>query len=372
MLLLPAQSFVVQQRNIAAVNTNRPSKPIYQPGRFFQNAMTKDGFDQSGNVPNPAESKLRNRRQVISDAKYAILLATLLSGADAAVASGESSIGASPEHPITILGAGGKTGKRCIQILADKNLYVLAVTRDGRQVLGEASPYVKYGVCDVTDFQSLNDAVSGSSGVIFAASASGKAKGGVPRDVDYVGAANAAKACLQQKVPKLVLISAGTVSRPTSPGFKATNYFVKNVYGEKIMDYKIAGEAAVRDLYNEKGKKGLAYTIVRPGGLNGRPSKGPGKIHISQGDVYSSEIPRDDVAIVTVEALLKGASTDFATFELNQVTGLTKAMASLPDLPPELIHTGASSYSELLDGLVQDAKMSSQYSDIISSFRGDI
>jgi uncharacterized protein YbjT (DUF2867 family) len=363
-------SFVIQQGERAGMRPPAKLLPTY--GNVLKGTLSNDAFEKSEDEAKPSTFQLRNRRQMIADAKNAVLLGTLLSGAESAFAAAESSIGASPERPIVILGAGGKCGKLCTQILADKKLYVRAATRDGRQVLGADSPYVTYGVCDVTNFQSLNEAVSRSSGVIFAASASGKAKGGVPREVDYMGAANTAKACLQQKVPKLVLISAGTVTRPTSPAFKQTNYFVKDVVGEKIMDYKIAGESAVRDLYEESSRKGLAYTIVRPGGLNGRPSKGPSKIHISQGDVCSSEISREDVALVTVAALLKGPATDFTTFELNQVAGLTKAIASLPDLPSELIHTGASSYSELLDGLFTDTEMKSKYSDIISNFRGDV
>jgi hypothetical protein len=114
----------------------------------------------------------------------------------------------------------------------------------------------------------------------------------------------------------------------------------------------------------------VAYTIIRPGGLNEKPSVGSKLVHVSQGDVYSSEVTREDVALVTVAALLKGKATDFTTFELNQVEGLTKAMNSLPDLPPELIHAGASSYDALLDGLLTDAQMK-KYADIVSDFGGD-
>jgi hypothetical protein len=191
------------------------------------------------------------------------------------------------------------------------------------------------------------------------------------QDVDFVGTYKAGKACLEAKVPKFVIVSAGTVTRPDSAGFKATNFFVKYVYGEKVMDSKIAGEAAVRDLYAAKGGPGLAYTVVRPGGLNDKPSAGPEKIHVSQGDIYSSEISREDVALVTVAALLKGSATDFTTFELNQVEGLGKAMKTLPDAPTELVHAGAKSFDGLLDGLLTDKAIKSKYPDLIHDFRGD-
>jgi len=265
-------------------------------------------------------------------------------------------------------GAGGKVGKLCTQILAKKGLYTRAVTRDGRSTLGEDSSYVTYAAGDVTKYDTLKEAVKSASGVIFAASASGKSKGGDPAHVDYLGAYNAAKACLESNVPKFVLISAGTATRPDSAGFKATNFFVKYVYGDKIMDYKIAGEAAVRDLYKEAGKHG--YTVVRPGGLGDKSSVGPSKVHVSQGDVYSSEVTREDVALVTVAALLKGKATDDVTFELNQVEGLGKAMASLPDLPSELVHAGAPTFEGLLDGLLTDEQIKKKYPDLINDFRG--
>ncbi|KAL3929610.1 MAG: hypothetical protein SGBAC_012132 [Bacillariaceae sp.] len=320
-------------------------------------------------------SGLFNRRDaMIASGNSALLLSTMFLGSPKAEAATDAagSIGMDPKHPIVILGAGGKCGKLCTKILANKGLYVLATTRDGRVVLEEDSPFVTYASCDLKQETTVNQALSGASGVIFAASASGKKKGGVPRDVDYIGAMNTATACIQQKVPKLVMLSAGTVTRPTSQGFKSTNYFVKDVYGEKVMDYKIAGESAVRDIYAQKGGKGKAYTIIRPGALNGRPSKGSTKLHVSQGDVYSSEIGREDVAMVTVEALLNGGATDFVTFELNQIGGLKKGLASLEDLPSELVHAGAPTFSELFDGLVTDADMKSKYPNIVSDFRGDI
>lgn len=341
--------------------------PLQQAADDCDRSITTDQKIQSKGPSFPTRREL-----MVASRNSAFLLVTTLLETPEAVAADVIAMGTDAKHPIVILGAGGKCGKLCTKILSEKGLYVRATTRDGRTVLPEESSFVTNMACDITDEQMVKQAISGASGVIFAASASGKAKGGVPRDVDYIGAKNTAAACILQKVPKLVFLSAGTVTRPTSSGFKSTNYFVKNVYGEKIMDYKIAGESAVRDLYAEKGGKGQAYTIIRPGGLNGRPSKGSTKLHVSQGDVYSSEISREDVALVTVEALLKGSSTDFATFELNQVGGLIKCLTSLPDSPPELIHAGAPTFSELLDGLFTDSEMKTKYATTVSDFRGDI
>jgi uncharacterized protein YbjT (DUF2867 family) len=63
---------------------------------------------------------------------------------------------------------------------------------------------VSFGTGDVTKYESIKNAIKGASGVIFAASASGKKKGGDPAHVDYLGVYNTAKACLECRVPKLV------------------------------------------------------------------------------------------------------------------------------------------------------------------------
>jgi nucleoside-diphosphate-sugar epimerase len=96
-----------------------------------------------------------------------------------------------------------QVGKYCTQILNDKKLYTRACTRSGKDVLGSPSQYVSYAPGDVTNYDQLKEAIKGASGVIFAASASGKKKGGDPAHVDYLGVYNTAKACLECGVPKL-------------------------------------------------------------------------------------------------------------------------------------------------------------------------
>jgi uncharacterized protein YbjT (DUF2867 family) len=289
-----------------------------------------------------------------------------------AASAAAESIGSNPNAPISVIGAGGKVGAICASSLVQKrNLYTRAITRSGRTTLPEDAKnadHVTYASGDVTNYEAIKKAIDGSSGVIFAASASGKKKGGDPQHVDYLGLYNTAKACIECGVPKLVVVSAGSVTRPDFVGFKATNLFVKYVYGDAIMDYKIAGESVMRDLYAEQSK--CSYCVVRPGGLSDAAAEGPAKIHVSQGDVYSAEINREDVAEVTVEALLKGKATDFTTFELNNIKGLSKVSKDLETPPAALVHSGASSYSALLDGLITDSELNSSYPQYNSGFRG--
>jgi hypothetical protein len=125
-----------------------------------------------------------DRRQAlgssVSGAAALLSLLTLANNPNSAAAADTSSIGSSSDSPIVVLGAGGKVGKLATQILANKGLYVRATTRSGRQVLDEESKFVANAPCDVTNDDSLKSALAGASGCIFAASASGKKKGGEP------------------------------------------------------------------------------------------------------------------------------------------------------------------------------------------------
>mmetsp|Transcript_14506 Transcript_14506/g.22754 ORF Transcript_14506/g.22754 Transcript_14506/m.22754 type:complete len:374 (-) Transcript_14506:173-1294(-) len=265
--------------------------------------------------------------------------------------------GRAADAPIVVVGAGGKTGRLIVEKLARRGLYARGVTRDGRD-LKVGGDTVSYAAGDVTQGASLDAAFKGASAVIFAASAS--KKGGDAAHVDYLGVANTAEAAIRNGVPRLVVISSGAVTRPESVGFKITNVF------GRIMDYKIAGETALRGLYAAAGDPDLSYTVVRPGGLSDRPSRGPAGVELSQGDVLSAEIGREDVAEVTVAALLSPAAKD-ATIEcygaggetlFGVPTGAAKLAKGLPDVDPKYVHRASASFEALFEGVLSDAEMS--------------
>ena len=148
-----------------------------------------------------------------------------------------------------------------------------ALSRSGSSPPGvDADPLLTSAACDVRDPSTID--VSGAGAVIYAAS--GSKKGGSPHEVDNLGVVNAAKACVAAKVPRLVVISSTAVTRPDSLGYKFTD-----VYG-KIMGEKKLGEDGV---YAVSASSDLAYTIIRPGGLE-EPKEnivqGPGALEISQ------------------------------------------------------------------------------------------
>ena len=108
-----------------------------------------------------------------------------------------------------VLGSGGKTGKLIVDYLKKKGV--------------EVKPTSYRTGTDVTKIDTLAPALTGARAVIFAASAS--KDGGKADAVDYKGVQNVAAECVRLKVPRLVVISSGAITRPNSLGFKITNLF---------------------------------------------------------------------------------------------------------------------------------------------------
>jgi len=210
----------------------------------------------------------------------------------------------SPSSPVVVIGAGGRVGSKIVRRLLKLGLNVKAVTLDGRDLgLGQltgryiTSPQkLEYAVGDTRDLAQMNDVVYNASAVIFCASAS--KRGGDAKSVDFLGVSNVASACVSNTIPKLVLVSSGGVTRPDSAGFRVTNMF------GRIMDYKLLGENELRQIYSSNpSAKVLNYVIIRPGSYSEEPASAKSLL-ISQGDIATGEISREDVAFVTVTALL--------------------------------------------------------------------
>jgi uncharacterized protein YbjT (DUF2867 family) len=371
LILLPLAAFKHECSALLPVvatflNRQRPSSAYYYSSSYLF-SLPAASSEEEQLAHRDGSSSGSSRRDLLSFAVSTVSALTLTCGIVNNPVFAQD-IGSNSDSPIVVLGAGGKVGKLCTQILASKKLHVRAVTRDGRSVLAEQTPFVSYVAADVTKFNdALLSSMKGGSGAIFAASAS--KNGGDAAHVDYLGVYNAAKAAIATKVPKLVVISSGAVTRPTSIGFKITNVF------GRIMDYKIAGEVALREAYAQPDASGLSYTIIRPGGLSNEPSKGASGVEVSQGDILSSEIGREDVAFVTVAAILKGAATDNATLEVygsggetmfGMKTGPAKLAGELPD-NAKFLHR-SNTYEGLLDGLLNDAEM--KKTGIVGDYKG--
>ena len=178
---------------------------------------------------------------------------------------------------------------------------------------GDTSNLLTIDRCDVTsiDLDALTQLLQGCSAVIYAASAS--KQGGAAIQVDNQGVAKVARASLGANVPRTIVISSTSTTRPKSLGYIFTNLGV----GGNIMGEKRNGELATMATfapttqnYSDAAGSCCSYTIVRPGGLE-EPKRnsvlGPLAVELSQGDVFAGVISRADVAETTVELALSNA-----------------------------------------------------------------
>ena len=289
--------------------------------------------------------------------------------------------------PFCVIGANGKTGTKCVQDILSRGMAVKASSRSGIYYETTEKEEEKASlennnntqqknllllptICDVTVPSTVDSAVKGCRAVIFAASAS--KQGGTPSVVDNLGLQNVAAACIANKIPHLVIVSSGGVSKPDSPVYKFLNIF------GGIMEEKIKGEDTIREMYanldnnnnNNKQQGGfLTYTIIRPGGLTEDPIRGVSEIELNQGDTRSGRISRYDVAKLCVEASFYPELTGSTTFECYDgdtgkglgsvgISNILKRKSS-DSSSSELEKTGkerrGDSYKALFSGLEKDA-----------------
>ncbi len=253
-----------------------------------------------------------------------------LPGAAAAATALSSKHALAAAKPVLVLGANGGTGLECVRYLQKKGRPCVAATRTG-EFVGDASKLVTVAKGDVTDAASLESLITDQTGaVIFAASASRQAdakKTSNAKAVDNVGLVNCAKLCIEKSVPRLVVVSSGGVSKPSS-----AVYIFLNLAANGIMDAKIAGEDAVRRLYAAPGlaEKNIGYTVVRPGGLLRDAGLGVSAVELNQGDTKSGRINRADVAAICIESLDSKAAFDttFECYYKDTAKGLDDVMKS--------------------------------------------
>jgi hypothetical protein len=213
---------------------------------------------------------------------------------------------------------------------------------------------------DVSSLESLERAISSVpdlGAVIFAASAS--ASGNDPFPVDRDGVVHTAKCCIANNIPRLVIVSSGTVTRPDTAVYKLLNFA-----GKGIMEAKIQGEDRLRELYSDPAvlEKKLGYTVIRPGGLTTGESLGPSALELNQGDSKSGRLSRADVASLCINCL-DSADTWDTTFECYEsVTAKPLESVGLSNIlkstDPTTFRSGferqGDSWSDLFAGLKRD------------------
>ena len=153
---------------------------------------------------------------------------------------------AADRRPVLVLGASGGTGRECVNYLLAQGRPCIAATRTGA-FDAPSSPLLTVVQGDVTSAASLGALITPEArlgAVVYAASASRQpdAKGASnAKAVDRDGVIACAKLCIASAVPRMVLVSSGGVSKPTS-----AVYLFLNVAAGGIMDAKISGENEMR------------------------------------------------------------------------------------------------------------------------------
>jgi nucleoside-diphosphate-sugar epimerase len=287
------------------------------------------GLSMRGNSNNDNNNGA-TRREFVQVVPLVSFAGLLLAKEQAALAFDAADDISGNSLPFCVIGANGRTGTKCVTQLLQANLPVRATSRSGvyntvddndNDAASKASSklLLRTMVCDVTQPATVDAVVRGTRAVIFAASAS--KQGGTPAQVDNDGLVTVAKACIANQVPHLVVVSSGGVSKPDSTIYKFLNLF------GGIMKEKIQGEDLVRSLYAQVDVGAptiTTFTIIRPGGLTEEPGLGAAALELSQGDVKSGRISRNDVASLCIQATLYPKLTGGTTFECyNADTGKT-------------------------------------------------
>lgn len=215
---------------------------------------------------------------------------------------------------ILVVGATGQTGRQIVQKLRPaESPRILARSRDkARQELG-GDPEVFEG--DVLRADSLGPALAGVTAVFCATGTRTGFGGNGAQQVDYEGTVNLIDRARAAGVERFILVSSLCVSRLLHP---------LNLFGGVLFWKKRAEEHLIRS--------GLAFTIVRPGGL--RDGAGGAEIVISPADtLFEGNIDRADVARVCVEAYQTPESSDKI---IEIVSGPGAAQPSLASLFAQL------------------------------------
>lgn len=201
---------------------------------------------------------------------------------------------------VLVAGATGGTGREVVAQLLEKGYTVRAMVRSldkGKQVLGAEIPLIE---ADVTEPDTLTNAVQGVDYVVNTVGAGLKGKGKTsPEAVDYTGSLALINAAQTAGVKKFVLTTSGGVTWWIHP---------LNWFGGNVLKWKRKAEQYLRST-------GMTHVIVRPaGGLTDEPTNSRAVV-LSQSDGIPSSVCRADVATAIVAAL-ENSDADNKTFEI--------------------------------------------------------
>jgi len=191
---------------------------------------------------------------------------------------------------IVVAGATGQVGRLIVSQLVGLSQNVRAVVRNEEKAKTLLPPTTAIFVGDVTNPDTLKDAIKGADYVISAIGAGGAKKDPVnnPETVDYKGVVNLVDVSKAAGVKHLILLSSVGVTQP--------DHFLNKMM-HNVLQWKLKGEDYLR-------QSSIPYTIIRPGALSNEPG-GKKPIKFVQGDPKGNNgvISRADVTRVIINAL---------------------------------------------------------------------
>ncbi|KAK3678708.1 hypothetical protein LTR78_001161 [Recurvomyces mirabilis] len=233
-----------------------------------------------------------------------------------------------------LFGGSGKVARHITKILASEGHTVHSIIRSPDQkpeieALGGKPIVQSIEESTVQDFtKTIKD--TKASIIIWSAGAGGKGGPARIQAVDCDGAIKSMDAATQAGVKRYIMVSAFDVrdreGKPEPEWYNDADRARSDKSWGAIGAYYKAKFAADRNLVTENGKRGLQYTIVRPGGLSEEAATGKisaGKIHISP------TIPREDVARAVVEVWKNDATIGLAIDMVGGGTPIKDAIAEV-------------------------------------------
>lgn len=232
-----------------------------------------------------------------------------------------------------IFGGSGKCARHITRMLAAEGHNVHSIIRNADQKpeiegLG-GKPIVQSIEDSSVDDMANTIKQTKASTVLWCAGAGG---GSLERTqaVDNEGAIRSMDATAKAGVKRYIIISAIDVrdreNKPEPEWYDDNDRQRSDRVWSAIKPYMQAKFAADRNLVTENGRRGLEYTIIRPGGLNNDPGKGmiaAGKVHLG------TMISREDVASAVVECLKNDGTKGLAIDCVGGDTPIAGAVAEV-------------------------------------------
>lgn len=184
-----------------------------------------------------------------------------------------------------VAGATGQTGRRIVQQLVQRSIPVKALVRDAETAKTILPPEAELVLGDVLQPATLTAALEGCTVLLCATGAKPSFDPTGPYNVDYEGTKNLVDAAKAHGIEHFVLVTSLCVSQFFHP---LNLFWLILVWKKKAEEYL--------------QQSGLAYTIVRPGGLKNEDNTDA--VVMSRADsLFDGSIPRSKVAEVCVAAL---------------------------------------------------------------------